>query len=144
MKSNEGLTGEPCFPALAFSLKGGDVPYELSCPPSRLLTQAERFITDLVLTLAGRMRILTDEPYFLPQTFSLKGGGVLYEPFCPPLRPLTHGEGSELTSSLLYNVMGRFNCELRYSALAFSLEGEVFSANLPFPIPRLLTQVNIS
>ena len=69
-------------------------------------------------------------------------GGILYEPSCPSLRPLTHGEGSELISSLLYKVRGRFNCELRYSALAFSLEGQVFSANLPFPISRPLNQVN--
>jgi len=81
--------------------------YEPSCPPLRLLTQAEKFINDLVLTPNGQIRILTGEPYFFPLVFSLKGGGVLYEPSCPPSRPLTHGEGCELTSSLLYKVKGR-------------------------------------
>jgi len=78
MKLREDLSGEPCFPALAFSLKGGDVLYEPSCLPLRLLNQAETFITDLVLTPPGEMRILTGEPYFLPLAFSLKkmeGGG---------------------------------------------------------------------
>jgi len=72
MKSREDLTGELCFPALTFSLKGGGVLYEWSCLPLRLLTQGERFITDLVLTPPRQMRILTGEPYFLPSAFSLK------------------------------------------------------------------------
>jgi len=72
----------------------------------RLLTQAERFIADLALTSTWQMRILTGKPYFLPLEFSLKGGDVLYESFCQPLRPLTHGEGSEMISSLLYKVKG--------------------------------------
>jgi len=61
-----------------------DVLYEPSCLPLRLLTQAERFIADLALAPAGQMRIFTGEPYLLPLAFSLKGGGVLYEPPCHP------------------------------------------------------------
>jgi len=72
--------------------KGGGVLYEPSCPPLRFLTQAEQFITDLVLTPPGKTRILINEQYFLPLAFSLKGGGVLYEPSCPSVTLLTHGE----------------------------------------------------
>ena len=111
----EGLPGEPCFPALAFSLKGGGVLYEPSCLLLRLLTRAERFIAELALTPAGQMRLFPGEPYLLPLAFSLKGGGVLYEPSCPPLRPLTHGEGSKLGNYTIqpWGFHSRGMCSLR-------------------------------
>ena len=139
IKSREDLTGELCFPALAFSLKGRGILCEPSCLPPRPLTQAERFITDLALTPTGQMRILTEELYFLSQAFSLEGGGILYEPSCPPSRLLTHGEGSEQTSSLLYKVKGRVYWETALFSLGVLTRGEVFFANLPFPLSRPLT-----
>jgi len=106
----------------------------------RLLIQAERLITDLAPTLMGQMRILTGEPFFLPLTFSLKGGGVLHKLSSPPLRPLTHGEGFELTSSLLYKVKERFYWETALFSLGVFTRGEVFFANHPFPLLRFLAQ----
>jgi len=71
MKSREDLTGEPHFPALVSSLKGGGVLYEPSCPPLRLLTHGKRFMVDLVLTPPGQMRILTGKPYLFMSVDSI-------------------------------------------------------------------------
>jgi len=86
------------------------------------------------------MRILTGEPYFLPLAFSLNGGGVLHDLSCPPLKPVTCEEGSELTSSLLYKVKERFYWETALFSLGVFTRGELFSMNLPFPLLKISTQ----
>ena len=139
--------------SLLYEVKGGfnwwtvlpspGVLYELSFPPLRFLTQAEKFITDLVLTPPGQTRILTGEPYFLPLVFSLKGGGVLYESSCPSLRLLTHGERFIIVI-IFAQRQGRIllaNHTVQPWCFHSRMGGGVLS-NLPSPFLRLLTQAN--
>ena len=96
----EGLTGESCFPALAFSLKGGSVLCEPSRLPLRILTQAKgsKHTSSLLYKVKERF-------YWETALFSLgvlTRGEVFSTNLLFPLsRPLTQANSSQLTSSLL-------------------------------------------